>query len=149
MVILEQYINYFANLRRAPNNGGAPHKPILLLSVLDCFQDGYINSEKIYITSQLIASFESNWLKLVRSNHIMNFALPFFHLSREPFWNLKEKEGCTLELTSRKSIKSSKTLDSSIDYALIDKDLLSLFLQTEKREVLRKELLNNYFPSAH
>lgn len=52
-----------------------------------------IHSEKIYITAELIAYFKSNWQAYVRTAHSMNFTLPFFHLSREPFWKLVEKIG--------------------------------------------------------
>ena len=39
------YIKSFTKLRRAPTNGGAPHKPILLLSVLQLAAQGGIELE--------------------------------------------------------------------------------------------------------
>ena len=88
MKSLEEYISYFTRLRRAPNLGGAPHKPILLLSVIDAIEKGYIVNERIYITAELITLFKSNWKIWVRTQHIMRFGLPFYHLKNEPFWRL-------------------------------------------------------------
>lgn len=143
---LNYYITCFKKLKRAPNLGGAPHKPILLLSVIDCFDAGYINSEKIYITAELMAYFKSNWNSYVMTGHTMNFTLPFFHMSREPFWILVEKRGYEIELTSSNSIKSFNALYRATDYAEIDKELVILFLNTESRSLLKEVLLQFYFP---
>ncbi len=143
---LNYYISCFKKLKRAPNLGGAPHKPILLLSVIDCFDAGYINSEKIYITAELLAYFKSNWNSYVMTKHTMNFTLPFFHMSREPFWTLVEKRGYDIELTSSNSIKSFNALYRATDYAEIDKELVILFLNTESRSLLKEILIQFYFP---
>lgn len=58
---IDYYIHSFNHLRRAPNNGGAPHKPVLLLSIIDAIEKGYIINERIYITVELITLFKSNW----------------------------------------------------------------------------------------
>ena len=143
---LDYYISCFKKLKRAPNLGGAPHKPILLLSVIDCFDAGYINSEKIYITAELMAYFKSNWNFYVMTKHTMNFTLPFFHMSREPFWTLVEKRGYDIELTSKNSIKSFNALYRTTEYAEIDKELAILFMNTEARYILKEALLELYFP---
>lgn len=145
---LKFYISCFKKLKRAPNLGGAPHKPILLLSVIDCFNAGYIHSEKIYITAELMAYFKSNWQAYVRTAHTMNFTLPFFHLSREPFWQLVEKIGYNIELTSKKSIKSFNALYTAVDYAEIDKELMLLMMDSNSREYLKNILLQEYFPQS-
>lgn len=143
---LNYYISCFKKLKRAPNLGGAPHKPILLLSVIDSFDAGHINSEKIYITAELMAYFKSNWNSYVMTKHTMNFTLPFFHMSREPFWALVEKRGYEIELTSSNSIKSFNALYRATDYAEIDKELVILFLNTESRSLLKEILIQFYFP---
>lgn len=143
---IEYYISCFKKLKRAPNLGGAPHKPILLLSVIDSFDAGHINSEKIYITAELMAYFKSNWNSYVMTKHTMNFTLPFFHMSREPFWTLVEKRGYDIELTSKNSIKSFNALYRGTEYAEIDKELAILFMNTEARYILKEALLELYFP---
>jgi len=54
------YSNSFTKLRRDHKNGGAPHKPILLISVLQAFQEEVFTDNKIYITPELVGFFKSN-----------------------------------------------------------------------------------------
>ncbi|MDL2257098.1 HNH endonuclease [Bacteroidales bacterium OttesenSCG-928-I14] len=142
---LSEYIHYFVKLRRAPNLGGAPHKPVLLLSIIDAIEKGYIRSERIYITAELIALFKSNWNIWVETSHTMNFALPFYHLSNEPFWKLVVKSEMNIGLTSKNSIKSFQALIQSVDYAEIDKDLFFYLTQVTERDILRKTIIEKYF----
>jgi len=39
---LSYYIHCFTHLKRDVNNGDAPHKPILLLSIISLFQKGIL-----------------------------------------------------------------------------------------------------------
>lgn len=143
---LQYYINCFTHLHRAHNNGGAPHKPILLLSIIDCIEYGYIADEKIYISSELVAYFRNNWSVWVKSDHIMNFALPFYHMSSEPFWKLKIKTGYDIPLTKSRSIKSFLALQTAVEYAIMDKDLFYLLMQVNERSCLRQTIIDRYFP---
>ena len=145
---INKYIHYFEKLRRAHSFGGAPHKPILLLSVIDAIEKGFINSERIYITAELISLFKSNWSLLVQTPHLMNFTLPFYHLSNEPFWQLSIKIGRTIPLSSSKSIKSFKSLMESVNYATIDKELFNYLRDDIGREILRNTLITKYFPTT-
>lgn len=145
---LDYYINCFNKLRRAPNLGGAPHKPILLLSLIDCFETGAQASDRVYITAELMAYFKSNWKCYVKTAHTMNFSLPFYHLKNEPFWEIVTKRGYDLELTSSHSIKSFNSLYSSTAYAKIDLELMLLLLNVESRIVLKTALVNKYFPRS-
>lgn len=147
MKSLDEYIYDFTRLRRAPNLGGAPHKPILLLSIIDAFEKGFITNERIYITAELIALFKSNWSIWVKTPHSMNFTLPFYHLSNEPFWKLVLKEGQEIPLTSKKSIKSFQALIQTVNYATIDKDLFFHLSQNVEREKFRSVVTNKYFPN--
>lgn len=142
---INYYIACFKKLRRAPAFGGAPHKPILLLSVIDCYNADYINSERIYITAELMAYFKSNWQTYVTTNHTMNFTLPFYHMSREPFWSLVVRRCYEIELTSKKSIKSFKALYTATDFAEIDEELMILLMNNESREKLKISLIQQYF----
>lgn len=60
MKVFNAYLSYFCRLRRAHNLGSAPHKPILLLSIIDAIERGFIRNKRIYITAELMALFKSN-----------------------------------------------------------------------------------------
>mgnify|MGYP001946536976 FL=1 len=142
------YIKCFRKLRGAPNLGGAPHKPILLLSVIDSYEAGLINSDRIYITAELMAYFKSNWQLYVKTTHTMNFSLPFFHLSREPFWEIITKSGYDLEINSKGSIKSFNALYLATEYAKIDKELAFLLVNDKSRSILKSIVIDKYFSTS-
>jgi len=145
MDFLEKYSRQFGKLKRAYQHGGAPHKPILLLAILKSVESKVITSNRIYITPELIMNFRELWSKLVTTKHQMNFALPFFHMQSEPFWRIITKPGAFVPLTSSHSIKSLGSLNESIQYAEIDKELWDLIMNGQTNLTLTKLLLSNYF----
>lgn len=145
-----KYSTYFKKLRCAyvKGMGKAPHKPILLLSILQLIKKGTITSNRIFITAELILEFKRNWKQLVETDHTSNFSLPFFHLKSEPFWYLVPKAGRNYSVTRSKSIKSFKNLRETIAFAEIDKDLFLLLQQPLSQLLLQKVLLGTYFPNT-
>ena len=117
--LIIKYSTHFKKLRCAyvKGMGKAPHKPILLLSLIQLIANGVITSNRIFITSDLLLTFKQNWNNLVETSHTRNFSLPFFHLRSEPFWYLVSKPGKEIVTTSSKSIKSFKNLEESIAFA--------------------------------
>jgi putative restriction endonuclease len=147
---LIKYLTFFKKLNRGFNKelGKAPHKPLLLLSVIQLISNGLINTNRIFITPELVLAFKENWQKLVESNHSENFSLPFFHLRSEPFWNLVTKNHREMEVNKSKSIKSFKNLKESVAFAEIDKQLFFLIQDPTSRIVLENFLVDTYFSST-
>ncbi|MFD2969955.1 HNH endonuclease [Sphingobacterium bambusae] len=129
-------------------NGGAPHKPILLLSIIEQFEQGLFFDEHISIEPQLVATFKALWATLVVTKHDPIFALPFYHMRSEPFWTLVANPGCELWVESKSSMRSFTNLNTALRYAIIDRDLADLLCIPENRAVLRDVLLTAYFPEA-
>ncbi|MDO4729235.1 MAG: HNH endonuclease [Bacteroidota bacterium] len=145
---LPYYIHCFTHLKRDAKNGGAPHKPILLLSIIRLFENGLFTNNQIYILPELVAAFKSNWTKLVITNHHPVFVLPFYHLSSEKFWKLVANVGCEKWIESKSSMRSLHNLTTAVDFALIDKELTELLLQPESRDILKISILDKYFPET-
>ncbi|MBE7385404.1 MAG: hypothetical protein F6J95_028895 [Leptolyngbya sp. SIO1E4] len=80
---LQHYAKKFANLRVDRARGVAPHKPILLLAMIDLFEQGNLYRNEIYLSPELTANFLKFWHRFVSSDHYSNIALPFFHLTGE------------------------------------------------------------------
>ncbi|OIQ27227.1 MAG: HNH endonuclease [Bacteroidetes bacterium MedPE-SWsnd-G2] len=148
---IDKYLNLFSKLNRGYTKGlgKAPHKPILLISIIELIRKKEISSNRIFITTNLVLTFKNNWDKLVVTNHSQNFALPFFHMRSEPFWNLVTKFGMELNLTNSRSIKSFKNLNENISFAEIDKDLFFILSNQKLSNSLLSLLLNKYFPASH
>jgi putative restriction endonuclease len=142
--MMDYYLKCFNKLRRDSKFGGAPHKPILLLSIIRLIQNGFINSNQIFITPELVLEFKDVWSKLVNTPHTSNFALPFFHMKTEPFWNLKTLFGSEIPVTKSNSIKSLQSLKDSIYCAEIDLELFTL-IKNDYNKVFQTFLLSKYF----
>ena len=145
---LKKYILAFQRLRIDRAHGIAPHKPILLLSVLQAYQNNLINSCKIYITPEIVALFKSNWNNLVRSNHDCRFALPFYHLTSDLFWKIIPKTGFENILHLKTSMRSFANLNLAVDHVVIDDDLFVLMRDNQCNNILKQLLLDEYFPNT-
>ena len=144
---LLRYINKFKNLRTdRAHHGSAPHKPILLLSLIKAFQKGVIHDKRIYITPELVALFKTNWNLLVTSHYYCQFALPFYHLKSDGFWSLIPKPGFENILQFKSSMRSFSNLNAAVDFAMIDDDLCNLLKNQKNRNILQQFLLDEYFP---
>ncbi len=145
---LDKYLRIFQKLKIDRAHGNAPHKPILLISVLQTFQNGINNNQRIYITPELVALFKSNWNSLVTTNHDCRFALPFYHLTSDKFWKLISNPGFENILQLSASMKSFANLNAAVDCAIIDEDLYELMKDKNSTKILTQFLLDEYFPNS-
>jgi len=145
---LQKYLSGFERLRIDRAHGIAPHKPILLLSVLQTFQTGLNNTQRIYITPELVALFKANWSLLVTSNFDCRFALPFYHLINDKFWKIVPKLGFENILQLKTSMRSFANLNAAVDCAIIEDDLLTLMTDQKSNVILQQFLLDEYFPNS-
>jgi len=143
---LQKYLIIFKKLRVDRSHGIAPHKPILLLSILQNVKNGSISNNQIYITPELISAFKSSWGQLVITNHVCKMALPFFHMRSEVFWKLIPRPDQESVLDIATSISSINVLNAMVDHALIEEDLFLLMQNPETGYALMQFLLDEYFP---
>lgn len=147
----EQYARLFAKLNTNRNRKvwteatahQAPHKPLLLLSVLDLVELGEIYPSLVEITDDLIDLFGRYWHRVLPFSRTGNIALPFFHLRSEGFWNLLLAPGVGRVAGSR--VSSIGKLREHVVGACLDEDLRRLLLSEESRERLRSILIGTYF----
>lgn len=145
---LQKYLLAFKKLRIDRAHGPAPHKPILLLSILQAVQSLIIDQNRIYITPEIVSLFTANWSSLVVTNHYCRFFLPFYHLSSESFWKLVPKPGYESLLSLKSSIKSFSGLNAAVEYAQIDEELFLLMKNPVSNAILKEFLLDEYFPDT-
>ncbi len=147
MLTLAQYFKKFQTLNTATvDKVKAPHKVILLLSIIQSIELKEITENRIYITPQLVARFKDNWHHLVSNPRFTaNFSLPFYHLRSDKFWYLHTRLGRQLLLTSSGSIRSFAHLKEVVEYASVDDALFMLLKDRSTREELKSVLLQHYF----
>lgn len=153
----DRYIERIKNLRTDSNrkrwtslsNYRAPHKPFLLLSVIDLFNQGKITGNFIEHSYELVDTFNGYWQKIMPIGSTTSMAYPFPRLSNDNIWKLipnpVNKTPINIE-----SIFSMVKLRKVTTGAEIDDQLLSLLSKAETREILRSEIIKKYFaPTVH
>ena len=146
---LTNYTDKFTNLTTAKKSGKlAPHKPILLLSVIDLIERGVITSNQIELTETLEQTFKRNWAKHVGESIIFNpiVGTPFWHLNSEPFWKLVPFVGGdeAIRQLQKGNPYSVGTIRKNIRYAEIDNELFELLQNEDVRTKLRVLLIGTY-----
>jgi len=149
---LQKYLKIFDALTLGVTKyGKAPHKIVMLLSVLQAVKNQLITQNRIYVTPELIAIFRSNWNDLVLTQHVCNFALPFWHLKgsknavKIKFWHPVAKPGYEMALQTKESVSSLGELNATIEYVVLNDDLFSLMKDATQNIVLTQFLLDKYF----
>lgn len=146
----------------------APHKPLLLLSVIDMIDKGVIDTCRIYLSDELIQTFDGNarryfgksiWFK-------PDIFKPYHHMAYEPFWRLipnsvpaapsastgtqsspAAAEPAPVALSGTNHKRPSYTLGGmrkAYRYALIDPELFELLQDETVRAHLRSLLIATY-----
>jgi putative restriction endonuclease len=112
---LDYYCHKFSRLRVDRSHGSiAPHKPILLLSVIDLVEQGILRHNRIFLSAELVATFLKFWSQLGSDAHRSNIALPFFHLRSDGFWHFKANPGYEVAITSLSRAGTINTLNLSL-----------------------------------
>jgi putative restriction endonuclease len=152
-MMIEEYLNKFSHLRTDKSRSRwsnqtrhrAPHKPLLLLSVIDLFARGLITSNLIESNHDLGEIFSYYWGIVVSTGRLGNIALPFFHLKSEGFWHLLPQPGKEELLDSLPQIRSINYLREVIIGAKLDDELYLLLCSKKSQKVLQTVLIENYF----
>lgn len=138
------YLQCFSSLTINRYYGeSAPHKPILILSIIDLYEYGLLDSIRIELSPVLEYSFSVNWSRYAKpSEHYHpTIANPFWHLQNEPFWTLVPENGGDLNLF--RSPYSVGKLRKNY-YAEIDFELFRLMEMEAFRNESRNLLITTY-----
>jgi len=111
-----------------------PHKLIMLLAVLDLFDQGLISENKIYLNEQLIRTFEKFFRQYSGKDDWCQPGPPFFHLKSSFFWKHKIKEGREETYAKIKTTGGGiKRIQDNIDYAYFEDNTFKLLSQKRYR----------------
>lgn len=143
--ILTYYLAKISKLRVDRTHGTtAPHKPLLLLSVIDLFERNIITSNRIEPAPPIVESFLKYWYLL--SAEKPRIFLPFYHLKSDKFWHLHPKNGYEQVFNLTRQFSSMKQLAEIVSFASLDEDLFRLLQIPESREIIRNTIIKVYFP---
>lgn len=148
---IDHYLDLFKKLRTDKNRtrwdpvtlNCAPHKPFLLLAVLDHISMGLIKSNFITPDYELVETFSRYWSKIMPLGSKGNMAYPFFHMDSEPFWHLSPRPG--VHIPAGRGIYSIKRIRELFLGASLDEELFPFLMMDHLRDKLRETLITNYF----
>lgn len=151
----ESLIRQFSKLRRAPGavwtektKRQAPHKPLLLLAVLDLIARGEVKTPFIDVHGNLVELnelFTNYWRRVVPIRQTSSIAFPFSRLNNESFWELLAVDG---EEINRAVLNSINTVNQLRQVALggrISEELFEFCIHGDGRAILRQALLESCF----
>jgi putative restriction endonuclease len=141
---LAYYCQCFANLNihSTRQRGDAHYKPILLLSVIDSIASGVINENKIYVSDDLLKTFNNYWSVLGSESYKGGLYYPFIHLQREGFWHIKPRAGF-----NGPKPKTTNKLKEAVEYASLDRELFNILQEPNYRAELIDTLVATWFSS--
>jgi predicted restriction endonuclease len=97
-----KWLSKLAKLRVNRSQGLAPHKPLLLLVVLEMIEQGDLASPILKLSPELAYRFRQFGTVVAhRRTQRIDIRLPFFHLSSDGVWSAFTKEGDASYQTGR------------------------------------------------
>ncbi len=126
----------------------APHKPLLLLAVLDMVGRQQISSPFVSIVdemTELTALFASYWHKLMPVTHTSSIGFPFAKMGNEPFWHLAPLANKEITPALIARMETVAQLRQHVSGAYLDEALFALMQDANTRQVLIQTILNAHF----
>ncbi len=151
MRTLQEYLQMIENLGRNIRNGqGAPHKPCLLLAIIQLIEQGDIFENKIRLSNHLKDAFARYVAQIPGRWNPRNILDPFYRLKNEGFWYLNPNAGYARQLDnlmrSNRIPSSPRQFHRLVDYAYFDEPLFIFLTQPDNREIVRQAIIERYFP---
>lgn len=133
----------------------APHKAIMLISIIDLIREDKITSNAIYPDEMIAEAFKKKWncyagVKSEFSIFKCSIWTPYWHMKNEPFWHFKTINSTYNidSLVPAGQTASIGAIRSHIQYAYLDNELFELLQDSVLREKLRELLIDTYISCA-
>ena len=135
----------FLEIEKMGANAGnfRPHKALLLLAVLDLFEQGTLQSAHIFYNDSLKAAFTSRFKQFASENDRDRSYAPFFHLRSQSFWSLTPCEGMETVLEKTPTVGGPGQLMEIVKNAVLSEEMLSLLTTPARRETLKSFLITH------
>ena len=145
----DNWLERLYNLRRDKSGPHErPHKPVLLLSIIDLLDRGLISDNAVPLSEELVATFKRYFEIVRKHNDQPTIQNPFFHLSGDKFWQLVPPPGKDpiYREGAASGAPSVNQLREAAPFACFDEGLWQLLAHAVSRHQLREALVARYFP---
>jgi len=145
----KEWLERLYNLRRDKRGlYERPHKPVLLLAILDLLDRGRISKNQVPLNDELVASFKRYFEVVRQPTDQPTIQNPLFHLSGDKFWRLqpKNKDDAIYRAGEAGGSPSLAELRRRAAFGRFDDGLWALLDDPASRRELRQALVDRYFP---
>ena len=145
----EMWLERVYNLRRDKSGlHERPHKPALLLSIIELLDRGVITRNEIPLSDELVETFKRYFAVVRRENDQPTIQNPFFHLCGDKFWHLVPAAGerQIYQEGATSGAPSVAELRRRVAHGKFDEDMWQLLSEPVARHQLREALIARYFP---
>lgn len=129
----------------------APHKAIMLISIIDLIKENKITSNAILPNETIAGTFKKNWNRFAdnkREFSIFKCSIwtPYWHMKNEPFWHFQtfDSKFNVDSIVPAGQTASIGAIRKHIRYAYLDSNLWELLQDQESREKIRQILIDTY-----
>ena len=121
----------------------APHKPFLLLSIMDLIAQEQISENFIEPSFELVDTWNGYWQAIMPIGKTSSMAYPNFFMKSDGFWHLISLPG--LDLPDQFRTPSVAWLRQNFRGARFGEELFALLQDPQVRELLRAAVIQSYF----
>lgn len=147
----EPWLEKLYNLHRDKRGSHErPHKPTLLLSIIDLLDRGIIAGNQVPLSEELVATFKRYFAVVRKEDDQPTIQNPFFHLCGDKFWQLVPapgespiyREGATSGAPSVAELRRRTA------YGRFADGFWQLMSEPAARHQLREAIIARYFPEG-
>lgn len=142
--MISKYRQLFTSLNVSNVKGfKAPHKAVLLLSLLEQVEYDLLTENRIVISEDLVDAYSYIWQRYVGNSAVFRNAIfqPFWYMKSEPFWTLRHLDGSEVGMSDKKPSDAVLMTDY---YAELNSELFLLIHDVSARAALRVALISKY-----
>ncbi len=154
---VEKYAKKFRALRvHKQGETISPHKPCMLLAVVDVAERGDLAKNEIRVHDApaladmtLIDSFR-RYMKAAKPESPAKIANPLLRLKSEGFWHLSPRHGGAtgFDKLPRNGGDDYRYLRDNVEFIHLDRDLHELLMDEGTRSTIRECLIDHWFPEC-
>ena len=145
----ETWLERLYNLHRDKRGSHErPHKPVLLLSIIDLLDRGVITRNEVPLSDELVTTFKRYFEVVRKQDDQPTIQNPFFHLCGDKFWQLVPAPGETpiYREGAASGAPSVAELRRRVAHGRFDDGFWQLMSGPTARHQLREALIARYFP---
>lgn len=147
--VWENWLGRLYSLRRDKRGSHErPHKPVLLLSILDLLDRGVIQENAVPFSEELVTTFKRYFAVVRQHDDTPTIENPFYFLAGDKFWHVFPKGGN--EPLYREGYASGAPSTAQLRrqgaVGRFDQELWALMDDPVSRHQLREALIARYFP---